>query len=236
MKTIDRLDLINFKGFERFTLHFSGKDTFLVGPNNAGKSTAVAALRATTNMLRVARARMADAEHRVDGSLRPGWFFTNEQVRLVGENLRHEFREIDRRLKLVCGDAELTAHWPATEPDNSGFFFCTDGGVNLRRPKEIRQVFPQIAFVPVLSPVDQEEEGLTDSHVKASSETRLASRHFRNHLRIMSQTWLDTGRTLLDEFRDYAEEWLPDMRIGELRHSFAGSEPGLDLLYIVAVG
>lgn len=51
----------------------------------------------------------------------PGLVFNNEQVQLVEENLRHEFRQIDTRVKLVC-DAELIAAWPADEPDDSGFF------------------------------------------------------------------------------------------------------------------
>jgi hypothetical protein len=231
MKTIDRLELTNFKGFDRFTLHLNGKDALLVGPNNAGKSTAVAALRAATNMLRIARARAPDGNRDVDGSLRPGWFFNNDQVQLVDENLRHEFRQIDTRLKLVCSDAHLVALWPADEPDDSGFFFCTDGGVALRRPKEIRQAFPRIGLVPVLSPVEQQEESLTNGHVKSSAEGRIASRHFRNHLRIMDETPIGDGRTLLDEFREFAEPWLLDVTLGDLRHSYAGARPGLDLLY-----
>ncbi|MEN3282727.1 MAG: hypothetical protein V7607_3867 [Solirubrobacteraceae bacterium] len=231
MKAIDRLDLTSFKGFERFTLHLSGKDALLVGPNNAGKSTAVAALRAATNMLRIARARTPDGNRTVDGSLRPGWFFNNEQVQLVDENLRHEFRPIDTRLKLVCGDAELIAVWPADEPDDSGFVYCTDGGVVLRRPKEIRQAFPRIGLVPVLSPVEQQEESLTNSYVRSSAEGPVASRHFRNHLRIMDETPIGGGRTLLDQFREFAEPWLPQMTLRGRRHSYAGARSGLDLLY-----
>lgn len=235
-KAIDRLELTNFKGFDRFTLHLSGKDALLVGPNNAGKSTAVAALRATTNMLRMARARKPDGDRIVDGSLRRGWFFNNEQVHLVEENLRHEFRQIDTRVKLVCGDAELLAIWPADEPDDSGFFYCTDGGVLLRRPADIRRAFPRIALVPVLSPVEQEEEALTDKYVMSSSESRVASRHFRNHLRIMDETSTGDHGTMLDEFRAFADPWLPDMRLGNLRHSYAGARAGLDLFYSEGAG
>jgi predicted ATP-dependent endonuclease of OLD family len=54
VSTLRRLDVANFKAFERFTVHLRG-DSFLVGPNNAGKSTLIAALRAGTAMLRTAR-------------------------------------------------------------------------------------------------------------------------------------------------------------------------------------
>jgi hypothetical protein len=46
-----RVELANFKAFERFTVHLRG-DVFLVGPNNAGKSTLIAALRAVQENLR----------------------------------------------------------------------------------------------------------------------------------------------------------------------------------------
>lgn len=157
--------------------------------------------------------------------------FNNDQVQLVEENLRHEFRQIDTRVKLVCGDAELIAVWPADEPDDSGFFYCTDGGVLLRRPTNIRQAFPLIALVPVLSPVEQQEEALTDKYVRVSSESRVASRNFRNHLRIMGETPASDTETVLDEFRAFVTPWLPDMTLGELRHSYAGARAGLDLFY-----
>jgi len=47
---VQSLDLRNFKAFERFTVNFRTA-SFLVGPNNAGKSTIIAALRACTYML-----------------------------------------------------------------------------------------------------------------------------------------------------------------------------------------
>lgn len=42
--TIDRLRLIRYKGFEEFTVQLRTQ-SLLVGPNNAGKSTIITALR-----------------------------------------------------------------------------------------------------------------------------------------------------------------------------------------------
>jgi predicted ATP-dependent endonuclease of OLD family len=92
-----RLELTNFKAFERFTVYLRG-DVFLVGPNNAGKSTLIAALRAGANMLRIANRRRATDSDEVDGSIRHGHRFTAEQIGLVQENLRHEFHQIETRM------------------------------------------------------------------------------------------------------------------------------------------
>lgn len=51
---IRRMDLENFKAFDRFTVHFRDQ-TVLVGPNNAGKSTLIAALRACAGAVRILR-------------------------------------------------------------------------------------------------------------------------------------------------------------------------------------
>jgi recombinational DNA repair ATPase RecF len=51
-----RLELFNFKAFDRFTLGFEGS-SFIVGPNNAGKSTLIAAIRTCALMRRFAARR-----------------------------------------------------------------------------------------------------------------------------------------------------------------------------------
>jgi AAA15 family ATPase/GTPase len=51
-----RVDFHRFKAFERFTLHLR-RFNILVGPNNSGKSTVLAAFRVLAAALRKARAR-----------------------------------------------------------------------------------------------------------------------------------------------------------------------------------
>jgi AAA15 family ATPase/GTPase len=53
---IQQVSLHNFKAFERFTLDLRG-DAYLAGPNNAGKSTLIAAIRVAAGLLRIAMRR-----------------------------------------------------------------------------------------------------------------------------------------------------------------------------------
>ena len=198
-----RIELTNFKAFERFTVYLSG-DSFLVGPNNAGKSTLIAALRAGANMLRIAKRLKANDSQEVDGTLRWGHIFTAEQINLVQENLRHEFHQVETRMRLVFdGDAELIAVWQPGD-DRGGFFCVRRKDVTLRRPAEVRQAFPSVGLIPVLSPLEHQEESLSDSHIRANLDSRLASRHFRNQLYRL-QLDLDEGLDRYQDFQQFTE-------------------------------
>ena len=139
---VRKLTLENFKAFEKFTVWFKG-DTMLVGPNNAGKSTIIAALRAGANMVRLASRTKAD-DHLDLGSGRVpvGYWFQPEQVGLIEENLRHEFHQVDTKLQIqFSDDAQLDAVWPVDE-DGAGFVYLRHRDVNLREPRYVRPAFP----------------------------------------------------------------------------------------------
>jgi predicted ATPase len=51
---IERLQLRHFKAFSDFSIRF-GDQCVLLGPNSAGKSTVIAALRTAAQMMRLAR-------------------------------------------------------------------------------------------------------------------------------------------------------------------------------------
>jgi len=137
--------------------------------------------------------------------LQYGHLFSSDQIGLVEENLRHEFVQEETRLEARFGrDARLVAVWPVDEVDG-GFFLVKDNDVTLRRPAEVRRIFPTIGVVPILTPVEHLERGLSDSQVKANLDTRLASRHFRNQ---MSRLGLE-----FRPFCDYVHKWTPEMQL-----------------------
>ena len=227
--TLRRVELENFKAFERFTLRMKG-DAFLVGPNNAGKSTLIAAIRAGANMLRIAKRLSASESERIDGSIRWGHGFTSEQVGLVHENLRHEFHQADTQLRFTFdGGGELVATW-AVGDDSGGFFYLRKDDVALRQPKVVRAAFPDVGLIPVLSPIDHEEEPLSEKHVRSNIDGRLASRHFRNQLYLLQHEVSGTG-THFDDFCAFAAPWLTGLTLRSLKLSMGGDRVGLDLFY-----
>lgn len=207
---ITRLRLEHFKAFNRFSLQI-GTTVFLVGPNNAGKSTLVSAIRAAAGMLAIARRRQptrftthreaAVWAHELDA----------ESLGLVTENLRHQFREDETTLAISTDTGlQLAAVWPAPRADagddGNAFFYLTNrDGLPLRQPAQVRRLAGAIGIVPGLYPVNRRERVLDEGYLREHFEGRRASQHARNHIHLIAQ------QGELKEFREFALEWLPEI-------------------------
>lgn len=227
---IKALRLSNFKAFERFRVRFH-EDAYLVGPNNAGKSTVIAALRAVANMARIASRTGAAQSLEIDGFEQVGHWFTGAQVGLVDENLRHEFHQVETRLKAqFTSGALLEAIWPVDE-DGGFFYVLSKDNVNLMRAGAVREVLPSVGVVPVLSPVDHSEELLSEKYVRANLDGRLASRHFRNQLHLLELEPSKNYANRLEEFKAFARPWLTELKLTTLNLRTGGGRTSFDLNY-----
>lgn len=226
-RPITRLKLRNFKAFENFSITF-GDSAFLVGPNNAGKSTVIAALRAASHMLRIAGREKAAHTFVLDDQPVLGWRFVGDQVDLVDENLRHEFREQDTFLDVVfADDAVLRAVWAANQHASPlvGSFALRHKDVHMRQASRVREAFPSIAFVPVLSPVEHQETILGPDYLKQQFATRRSSRHFRNQL------WLLREEGRLDDYFGFVQPHLTEISLRELVTPMGVDGRNLDLYF-----
>ncbi|XXY44836.1 AAA family ATPase [Sorangium sp. So ce269] len=206
---IRRLDLVNYKAFKRFTVHFA-ESGYIVGPNNAGKSTLVQALRAAAQMLTQACARSPSevTQDRSSGVLAHP--IDPEHLSLVTENIRHEFIQDETRIDVTfTNDVKIHAVWPIDDEGNAqpAFFYLEDAsGRQLQRPKDVREAFPQLGIIPTLMPIEADESVLSDDYVRRYADTRRASRHFRNQLRLLQRESGSEGSGY-DDFVRYAESW-----------------------------
>ena len=189
MAMLKQLRVSNFKAFEDFTVTF-GPRAYLVGPNNAGKSTLVSALRITAAMLRLASQTRPGHRGDFKGKNYPCHLFNGERLGLVEDNIHHEFRNEDAWFEVTFDNtAKVTAVWPRSDQsdeDDEGrasFFFLTDHlGRTPMRPADVRRNFPSVGVIPVLSPLERRERELEPGYVRQNQEGRLSSRHFRNQL------------------------------------------------------
>jgi len=224
---IQRLQLYGFKAFHRFRLDV-GHDAYLAGPNNAGKTTLIAALRVAANMVRIAM-RLNPTETFADGNQQVlGYSFASRQVGLVDENLRHEFREVETRLSLrFKTGATLTAVWP-TDTQNDPFFYLQEGRASINSVRDARDVVHDIGVIPILSPIDGDEEVLTDKYVRENLDGRLASRHFRNQLWLLMR---EPRGADFQAFLDFAAPWVPEIELQGLDRHMGDKNFILDLYY-----
>jgi hypothetical protein len=178
-----QLALRNFKGFARFTVRFSA-NSVLIGPNNAGKSTIISALRLSASAARFSQRRNPSASFQ-DGSrwVRGHPLTAISSEGFVSENVRHEFREVESRLELTFeSGAILRIVWPVGDPE--AFFWVHEpNGNNNMTAARARDLLSPIGIVPTLTPFEPDERKLEPRSIRERVETRIASRHFRNHLR-----------------------------------------------------
>lgn len=233
MTTIEKLVLTNYKAFGTFTINFKGS-AFIVGPNNAGKTTIIQALRACAGMLNFSSRKKA-FNNTLGGIMKMNSYsFPKDNFSIIGENIRHEFRSVETKIELTFSNgASLTAIWPIDSDGNGGepYFFLLDStGKYINNPNKVREIFPPIGIVPTLMPIEQIERVITEAYVKNSVDTRRSSRHFRNNLFLLRQGNNDYDGDYLS-FLDFLKVWAPEVEIIDLVKRIAEEEPELDLFY-----
>ena len=139
---IQQLDLWNFKAFERFTMNL-GASAFLVGPNNAGKSTLIAAARVAAGMLEQASRRRPTGYRTHDARRASTHSLRADQYGLVTENLRHQFRSGESAVSIRTDtDLILTGVWPAEDDPypNAFFYLRRSDDRPVLQPSKVREL------------------------------------------------------------------------------------------------
>ena len=204
---IQQLDLWNFKAFERFTMTL-GANAFLVGPNNAGKSTLIAAARVAAGMLDHA-SRWKPTGVRVHGHRRASTHSLRaDQYGLVTENLRHQFRSGESAVSIRTDtDLILTGVWPSDDDDSpTPFFYLRRRDERpVAQPSKVRELTGQIGIVPGLYPLNHTETVLEETYLRSHFQGRRSSQHARNQLLLIK----DDGK--LEDFIKFVTSWLPEI-------------------------
>ena len=229
------LRLVNYKGFRDHTISFR-QSNVLVGANNAGKSTALGALRLLAAMVPTARRVRPRDSGEVDGRVFAGWSITAAAIdnsAFAHENIRHDFSPLETRIELaLTNGVRLVASWDDVrdsdefDPPPSGTFFVfPPDGQRITQPRKAAQeLVPLIAIVPTLTPLDDRERYISDETLRRHQTSRRSSRYFRNALyRLSSEEW--------DEFRSYVYERTPEISNLGLHRAVGTTEDDFDLFY-----
>ena len=162
----------------------------LVGPNNSGKSTIISAFRILDVALKKARLRKAEKVPVPSGTFGMGHRVPEENISVSLENIATNYNNEDSRIEFrLTNKNKLILFFP-----NDGGCFLTweNSGIGTASPTKFRQEFPiNIQVVPVLGPLEHNEDIVTEDTVKAALNTHRASRHFRNYWRYFPEGWSD---------------------------------------------
>lgn len=221
-----QVDFRRFKAFKAFRFdvkHFN----ILVGPNNAGKSTILAAFRILAAAMRRAIAQKATLVSGPVG-IQYGYNIDLRTISVAEENIFYNYETTDAAevtFRLANGNI-LTLYFPAPEvclllPDAQGKSYST--------PAAFRKQFNcSIGFVPILGPVEHHEDLYQKEAARLALFSYTAARNFRNiwhhypekfdEFRTMpSQTWpgMDIQRPEIDRshLKPRLHMYCPEQRI-----------------------
>jgi hypothetical protein len=230
--TLRSIKLVNYKGFAHHTIRLKGSNV-LIGANNAGKSTALGAIRLLAAMVPVARRTAPTTVARVDGMQVLVWPITAKAIEISAlsfENIRHDFRPTETRIEAVASTgARMVVSWPADEDADgdsiAGVFSVYPPDGMSPKPRVIAQtLLPTIAIVPTLTPLEQHESLVGAETVTRHLNGRRSSRYFRNALALLSDSELA-------EFTAFIYERTPEIHNLSLVRSFGNKDDVFDLFF-----
>lgn len=198
-----RVDFRRFKAFKSFTLHLHHFN-ILVGPNNAGKSTVLAAFRILAAGMRRARQKKPVP---LAGPTRQGWgYIVDLNAISVGEeNIFYDYDDSEPASVGfgLSSKRRLTLYFPER---GVCYLFADDPEKQIGTPSLFKSRFDcPIGFVPILGPVDHNERLFDKEAARLALFNHQAARNFRN-------IWYHYPEQF-DTFRRLVQETWPGMDI-----------------------
>ena len=192
MASLKRIEFRRYKKLDRFTVS-CGVANILVGPNNAGKSSILDALRLFQDVQRYAR-RLRPKLIKTSNGDAFGYTIPDASISVNIANVVHNYGDEDAVIQFVHENGKLFTI--EINPDHLTRAYIDDSRTGLISGKAYFEQFPvEAVIVPTLSPFETDEAYVADETVDRNRSGRLASRHFRN-------TWY---RSTPADFNQFAE-------------------------------
>ncbi len=217
---INTIKFTNYKCFSIFSMPLA-EFNILVGPNNAGKSTIIGALKILSEGIRKARARKAILIDGPEGHQIYGYSIDLNNVPIAIENVFHNYDDDTPaivRFRLSDG-----AHLQIFFPSQGVCYFNYESEFRvIKSPKDFMEhVNIEIGYVPILGPVEHTEKLYQKEAARNALLTHTASRNFRN-------IWYHYQNDF-DEFRTLVQTTWPGMDIEAPEVDNSGKDPILHM-------
>jgi hypothetical protein len=174
---IKKINFRHYKTFQNFSIDLSGFDV-LVGLNNAGKSTIIGALRILSEGLRKAKSKMAEVVDGLDGETL-GYVLDLRGIPVSTENVFYDYDQ--SQAAVITFYLENGYRLILYFPEKGICFLIPEGGGTISSPALFKKNFPiEIRSVPILGPVEHQEEIYQKEAARKALLTHRASRNFRN--------------------------------------------------------
>ncbi|MDP3057611.1 MAG: AAA family ATPase [bacterium] len=175
---IKKISFHHYKAFKSFFINLSDFDV-LVGPNNAGKSTVLGALRILSEGLRKANAKKAE---RISAGVKGfvwAYRLDLDEIPVSLENVFYDYDETEAAT--IIFELENKNRLTLFFPQSKVCYLIPEASGAVNSPTIFRKSFPiKISHVPVLGPVEHNEILYQPEAARKALLTHRASRNFRN--------------------------------------------------------
>lgn len=198
-----RVSFHRFKSFSDFTLNLR-RFNILVGPNNAGKSTILAAFRILAAAMRKANTRRPEIISGPNGQTY-GYNIDLRGISVAEENIFYNYDDSDAAIITfqISNKNKLILYFPE---QNVCYLIPETDGKPIRSPANFRSQYKcEIGFVPILGPVEHNETLYKKEAARLALFNYRAARNFRN-------IWYHYPEKF-DEFRQTLRNTWPGMDI-----------------------
>lgn len=199
-----KVEFQRFKAFEMFRVDLR-RFNVLVGPNNAGKSTVIAAFRILAEAMRKALSKRAEIVYGPNGKVY-GHSVDLKTAFVAEENVFFDYHD-DEPAKIqfyLSSGNSMTLYFPE---QGSCYLIPDAQGKSCNSPSQFKQHFKcKIGFAPVLSPVDHRERLYQAEAARLALLNYQASRNFRNIWHHFPEKF--------EIFKELVESTWPGMSVG----------------------
>lgn len=201
---LKRIELRNFRKHQQFTV-FCRERNILVGPNNAGKSSILDALRLFADVQRFAEHRVPRFQSFEELGVCAAYEMANSNFSVTLENIANNFSD-DYAEIIITHQNDSSLHIRLNPEKIPCVFVKTELKIE-KTKKFFSRVFPEkVIIVPTLSTFEDMEKINDPDYVRSVEYTRLSARNFRN-------IWRLNGMHKFDEFRSLVSDYWPGIEI-----------------------
>ncbi|WP_270933288.1 ATP-dependent nuclease [Falsiroseomonas oryzae] len=196
---IEHLTLKSFRKFQEFSIALKAGN-ILVGPNNAGKSSILDALRLLEACFRYTTNKTPVMMSAPGHGVVAGYEIPDTAFPFSMANATYNYT--DDPAILTFQHANGTTAIIHFDPQSNTKFFVEGSTARLSTGAKFRSAFPvDFVLIPTLSPLEPDEQLVRDETVRRNAGNRLASRVLRN-------IWYRRTDSEFDEFaREIASAW-----------------------------